>query len=101
MRANLWAVAVIAFGAPRCAFLCRRKAPNAPLLAYRPVTAIRKAAATRLAPGRVALDRTRPPVFLIWGHNPSQLQKCFTVANLDTSGPISLTIVRAVISAIP
>jgi hypothetical protein len=35
------------------------------------------------------------------GHRPSQLQNFFTVANRDTSGPISLITVNAVNSLIP
>ena len=79
----------------------RKNAPIAPLLACKPFAARRKATAARFTPGRVRLDFTRPPVFFTSGHRPGQLQKRFTVANLDTSGPISLMIVNAVSSLTP
>ena len=59
--ASLWAVAVMALGAPSCAFFRRRKAPRALSERCSALAARRKAAAARLALGLVLELITLPP----------------------------------------
>ena len=79
MRASLCAVAVMALGAPRWAFLRRRKAPKALSDLWSPLAARRKAAAARLALGLVLELITFPPVMRLWGLSPSQDAKCLAL----------------------
>src|SRR5262249_43812030 len=100
-RASLCAVAVIAFGAPFRDFSRRKNAPKALWLRCKLAAARRNAAAARFAVGRVRRDSTRPPLILWCGHSPSQLVKCFTVAQRLMSSPISPSTFWAVVSSIP
>src|SRR5439155_1937634 len=80
-RASLDAVAVMALGVPRRAFSRRKKAPKALWEWCKVRAARRRATVTRCAPGRTRRDSTLPPEILCWGHNPRQLQKCFTLGH--------------------
>ena len=60
--ASLWAVAVMALGAPSWAFFRRRKAPRALAERCRALAARRNDAAARLALGLVLELMTLPPV---------------------------------------
>ena len=71
IRANLCAVAVIAFGAPNRDRCRRRYAPKSLWLRIRLHAARRNAPAARFFPFRVALDFIAPPVFFQLGHSPS------------------------------
>ena len=97
----MWAMAVIACGAPSWAFLRRRKAPNALLDLWSELAAKRNAAAARLALGLVRLLRVFPPVISLPGHNPNQDVKCLTVGHRVISRPTSLMTFSAVYPSIP
>ena len=94
--ASLWAVAVMALGAPSCAFFRRRKAPRALSERCRALAARRKAAAARLALGLVLELITLPPVMRLLGLSPNQEAKCFALVHFVMSVPISLTTLSAV-----
>ena len=79
MRASLWAVAVIAFGAPRWAFFRRRKAPRALLERCSALAARRSALAARLPLALVFELMTRPPVMRLLGLSPNQDAKCLAL----------------------
>src|SRR5207247_9602139 len=78
-RASLWAVAVIAFGAPMRAFIRRKKAPRALWLWYKHAAASRRAVAARLAQGLVRRLNTLPPETRWCGQRPNHEVTCFTV----------------------
>ena len=65
--ASLCAVAVMALGAPSCAFLRRKKAPRALSERYSALAASRSALAARLALGLVRELMTLPPVTPVVG----------------------------------
>ena len=90
------AVAVMAFGAPRCAFFRRRNAPNALSERCSALAARRKAFAARFALGLVRELITLPPVTRLFGLSPSQDAKCLALGHLLMSVPISLTTLSAV-----
>ena len=71
IRASLWAVAVMALGAPRWAFLRRRKAPRALPERCSALAARRSAAAARLALALVFELITFPPVMRLLGLSPA------------------------------
>jgi hypothetical protein len=100
-EASLWAVAVMAVGVPRRAFLRRKKAPQARCEWCTLRAARRRATVTRCAPGRTRRDRTVPPAILCWGHSPSQRQQGVTRGHRCMSVPISLRMTTAVPSAMP
>ena len=94
--ASLCAVAVMALGAPKCAFFRRRKAPKALSERCSPWAARRNAAAARLALDLVLELMTLPPVIRLSGLSPSQDAKRLAVAQLVMSVPISLITFNAV-----
>src|SRR5450631_1023345 len=100
-RASLWAVAVMALGAPSLAFIRRRKAPRALRELYRVVAAILSAKAARLATGLLLPLNRLPPEILLPGHNPNQEVNCFSERQRPISKPISDTIFRAVYESMP
>src|SRR5215813_14049599 len=100
-QASLWAVAVMAVGAPRRAFRRRWKAPRADRLWERELAARRRAAATRLAEGLVRPLIFLPPETLLPGARLSQEAKGFSVGHRVMSSPISATILRAVGASTP
>ena len=75
MRASLRAVAVMACGAPRCAFFRRRNAPRALSERCSALAARRNAAAARLALGLVFELMTLPSVMRLFGLSPNQKAK--------------------------
>ena len=83
----LWAVAVMALGAPRWAFFRRRKAPRALSERCSPWAAMRNAAAARLALGLVFELMTRPPVTRLFGLSPSQEAKWPALSHFVMSVP--------------
>ena len=84
MRASLWAVAVIAFGAPSRAFIRRKYSPRKLSLLCKLRAAIRKARAARFFVGRVLDERTLPPLTRLSGESRSQEQKAETVGKRGT-----------------
>src|SRR4051794_8095683 len=95
-RANLGAVATIAWAAPRRLLRRRKKAPKALLDAGSDRAAGRSASAARFAPGRTRLLRTFPPVIRWCGQSPNQLQNWFSVGPGLRSLPIALNRIIAV-----
>ena len=99
--ASLWAIGVMALGAPICAFFRCRKAPRALSERCSPWAARRKAAAARLALGLVFELITRQPVMRWSGLSPGQDAKCLALGHFVMSVPISLITFRAVKPSTP
>ena len=99
--ASLCAVAVMALGAPICAFFRRRKAPRALSERCSPWAARRNAAAVRLALGLVFELMTLPPVIRLSGLSPNQDAKCLALGHFVMSVPISLITLSAVKPSMP
>src|SRR4030066_14333 len=91
----------MAFGAPSCAFLRRKKAPRAEWELCRPLAANRKGVVARLAESLVRGERTLPPETFEPGQRPSQEAKCFSEGQRAMSRPISEMRVRAMEVSIP
>ena len=101
MRASLWAAAVVAFGAPRRAFIRRKYSPKNVSLRWRLCAAIPKARAARFFVGRVLDERTLPPLTRLSGQSRSHEAKADTDGKRERSGPISLSRTCAVRELIP
>src|SRR5580658_2931076 len=89
MRAILWAIAVIALGAPSLARRRRKQAPSADSLLNRELAARRNAFAMRLPFLAVLLFRTLPPLISRLGQSFSQLANAEALRNELRSGPTS------------
>ena len=100
-QASLCAVAVMALGAPRWAFLRRRKPPRALSERCSALAARRSAAAARLAQALVLELMTLPPVMRLLGLSPSQDAKCLALGHFVISVPISLSTLSAVKPSTP
>ena len=85
----------------RRAAIRRQNAPRARGERGRCFAASRNACATRLPPGRVARDFTRPPDFFGLGTRPSQRPQCCSLGHRRMSVPLSRTTTRAVLASIP
>ena len=87
----MWAVAVMALGAPICAFFRRRKVPRALSERCSALAARRRAAAAHgLALGLVLELMTLPPVMRLFGLSPNQDAKCLALGHFVMSG-VNLT----------
>src|SRR4029434_8052191 len=100
-RASLWAVAVMAFGAPRRVLRRRKKAPSADLLWCRERAARRSAAAARLAEGLVRPLSVLPPETFVPGARVSQEAQCLSLGQRLMSRRVSATTLRAVGASMP
>src|SRR4030095_4730706 len=100
-RASLWAVAVMAFGAPRRVLSRRKKAPSADLLWCRKAAARRSAAAARLAERLVRPLSVLPPETFVPGARVSQEAKCLSLGQRLMSRPVPATTLRAVDGSMP
>src|SRR5574341_28690 len=96
IRASLWAVAVIAAGAPSFARIRRKKPPRTERLRQRLWAAIRSAWETRCFTWRVFTDSTFPPEIRLSGQRPSQEAKCPPEGNADRWAPSSENRVKTV-----
>src|SRR5262249_36810139 len=94
-------VAVLAFRAPRRAFIRRKNAPQALWLGCRAAAAKRSAVAAPLAQDVVRRLRIWPPETRWGGQRPNHDVKCFTVGQRLISTPISLRMPKDVVSSRP